>query len=114
MVMRDLAERIRRTLTDADAPPWLPDLTGDLVSSGWQALYRRCSLSPGSYSTARVMTHNVDAPRNSVALLFMLPNDQDKERATKIDILDESSAKQYEDTGQSDFIQRRKLEVVTL
>jgi hypothetical protein len=97
--MPDLAERLGRALADADSPPWLPELTEDLVSSGWQALYHKCGLSPGSYSTDRVMTRNVNAPHICVALLSLLPNNQDENKTIKIDILGESSVKQYEDAG---------------
>lgn len=96
--MTDLAERVRHALADADGQPWLPDLTGDLVSSGWRALHRKCGLSPGSYSTERVIAGDINAPRNLVALLGAHSHHHENE-AIKIDVLDKSYANRYEDAG---------------
>lgn len=99
MVMPDLAERLRRALADADSPPWLPELTEDLVSSGWRALYRKCGLSPGSYSTERVIAGNINAPLNSVAFLVTHSSNGDANESIQINLLDKSYAKPYEDSG---------------
>ncbi|PYS89588.1 MAG: hypothetical protein DMF64_17310 [Acidobacteria bacterium] len=97
MLMPDLSERIGCALLNPEGMLWLPNLTEELVSSGWQDLNQKCGLSPYNYSTDRVIACNIDAPCNRIALLSMLPNNQDENKTIKIDILSEGSAKQYED-----------------
>jgi hypothetical protein len=71
--MGDLAERIKASLGNRNSDPWHPELTTDLEAIAWDALNRSIGLTPETYGTERVLTHNVSAPRKIVAFLSTSP-----------------------------------------
>ncbi len=56
-----LSDQIRASLGRSDIPPWLPELTDQLVAVGWERLNRETGLTPDTYSTARASSGNASA-----------------------------------------------------
>src|SRR5207237_3486491 len=96
MLMPDLSERIGCALLNPEGMLWLPNLTEELVSSGWQDLNQKCGLSPYNYSTDRVIACNIYATCNRIVLLSMMIYIQDEIKTIKIELLIECSCSQYQ------------------
>lgn len=97
--MSDLTARVEAALKNPGDKPWFPELTTELVESGWQNLSHQAGLSAKNYGTARAMARNPDIPRRIVASLPMFSDSENPYRDLQVEILDSEFAYSYEEAG---------------
>jgi HEXXH motif-containing protein len=66
----DQRSKFSSAIADQTAAPWLPELTEDLVKSGWETLSAEQGYTPRNYSTSRVMENDVDAERHVLGTII--------------------------------------------
>jgi hypothetical protein len=71
--MDKLEERIKASLENPHSEPWFPELTADLAARAWDKLYRDTGLTRDNYSTERVLSRNISAPREIITSLQTCP-----------------------------------------
>jgi HEXXH motif-containing protein len=89
----DLAARVRGALHDTSAPPWLPELTADLVELGWRKLGRDLNLTRATYGTARLLRRDVGEVRQAVASVEVPSPDGAVRDAIPIELLPKDLAR---------------------
>lgn len=97
--MPDLVGRVTAALRNPGDSPWLPGLTAGLADRGWENLYHDTGLMPSEYGTARVMTRDRNAPRKVVSVIPSALDEVDSAQAFQIELLDEDTARPYEEAG---------------
>jgi HEXXH motif-containing protein len=98
-MMSDLTARVEAALKNPGDQPWFPELTTDLVDSGWQNMSHHAGLSPKNYGTARAMARNHSIPRRILARLPMFSDSDNPYRDLLVEILDSEFAHSYEEAG---------------
>lgn len=101
MAMDDLAERIKASIENWNDDPWFPELTADLAARAWDSLYRDVGLTPDSYTTGRVLSRDISAPRKTVIALRTCPSTSVKATAISIEVLSQQCTAEYQKTGVS-------------
>ena len=84
--MDDLAKRIRATLDSPNSEPWFPGLTADLAAQAWNKLRCDIGVSPNSYGTGRVTSHNSSAPRDIIVTLETYPQSNEKTPGIAVEV----------------------------
>lgn len=97
--MSGLTARVEAALKNPGDEPWFPELTTELVESGWQNLSHHAGLSPKNYGTTSAMARNPGIPRRIVARLPMLSDSENPHRDLQVEILDSEFAYSYEEAG---------------
>ena len=95
----DVIALIQATLQDANAPPWIPNLTPDLVAAGWRKLDRDLRLTRASYGTARVLSRDPEETRWVVASLDAPSRYAAKYDSIQIELLSETITQQWSSPG---------------
>lgn len=109
----DLKERISAALTDSDSELWFPNLTYDLVQSGYQKLHKDIGITIRTYGTARVILKDVDAER--LAEIFIKNTIFSKngygqiENETFVEIFPANIVEQYKESGVEFYNQEELL-----
>jgi HEXXH motif-containing protein len=98
-MISDLSIQVEAALNHSIHEPWFPELTADLVESGWQNLSHRAGLSPKNYGTARAIGLNPNIPRKIVARLSLFSDSDNPYRDLQVEILDSEFAYSYEEAG---------------
>lgn len=97
--MDELAKRIKASLENLNSEPWFPELTADLAARGWERLHHDIGLPPDSYSTERVLSRSLSAPREIIASLKTCPSICAKAPPISIEALTAECAVQYQKQG---------------
>ncbi len=76
-------------------PPWLPNLTPDLVAAGWSRLDRDCGLTRASYGTTRMLSRNPEGTRSVVKSLDARSHYNAKHDSIQIEVLSQAITRQW-------------------
>jgi hypothetical protein len=101
MAMDDLAERIEASLENQNGDLWFPELTADLAAGAWDSLHSDIGLTPDSYSTERVLSRSISAPRDIIASLKTCPSTGAAAPTISIEALTQKCAVKYQEKGVS-------------
>lgn len=97
--MAELVERIKASLENPNGEPWFPELTSDLAARGWDNLYRDVRLTSDSYSTERVLSRSISAPREIIASLKTCRTTCATPSAISVEALTPKTLIKYRDQG---------------
>jgi len=99
--MDDLAERIKASIEDPTGELWFPNLTADLANRAWESLQRDIGLTPDSYSTERVLSRSISAPRDIITSLKTSSFTCAATQTISIEALEPKCAVKYQNQGVS-------------
>lgn len=99
LLLLPLKHAIKNALGNPYPDPWLPDLTGPLVSWGDQELRSRTGIAAADYGTERVLAGSPEAPRCVEARLPVLIGANGSTRQITIEFLTESCSGLCRDMG---------------
>src|SRR4028118_1832101 len=95
-MINKLAERVDSSMRNQGDNLWLPELTRELVETGWRDLYCTAGLLPDAYGTARVLARDASAPRRIIAGVPMITGTEGFIGELQVEILDPVFISRYE------------------
>ncbi len=98
-MISDLAIRVEAALNHCGDEPWFPELTTELVESGWQNLSHHAVLSPKIMQLHVQWRAILASPRRIVARLLMFSDRDRPHRDMQVEILDSEFSYYYEEAG---------------
>lgn len=107
--MDELAERIKASLENPQGEPWFPGLTADLAARAWDNLHRDMGLTPDNYSTERVLSRSISAPREIIASLKTCPTTCATSSQISVEALTPKTLLKYRDKSANFYSQQEIL-----
>ena len=91
----EVINRIQAILQDPNEPSWLPNLTPDLVASGWSKLDCDLRLTRASYGTARVLARDAEGTRSLVTSFEALSDYDLRHDSIQVELLPQAITRQW-------------------